>query len=121
MAVRVGLTKQEFLHSTPEDVRIRADVYSDEIKMKSELEENRLKSVQFQAWLTGIYVQFAVAGCFDNKIQYPANPLAEESIDSAEEAAKVLGADLEDVKQNEFLIKFMINSANQKIESIKKS
>lgn len=109
------MTKQEFLHSTPNDVKIKAESYNEKIKMEADIQENNVKMCQFQSWLTGMYVQYAIACCLDSKIKYPDNPLSEKSIGSAESAAKTLGKDIQDIQDEEFMIKFLINTANQQI------
>lgn len=67
-----GMSEKEFLHSTLKEIEIRIKQYKKE-------KEYHAKELEYQAWLTGLYVQNAIASCFDKKSKYPKNPLEEET------------------------------------------
>lgn len=72
-AIRCGMTKHEFFHSTMKDVNIR-------IRDHQEKEENRVKELEYVAWMNGLYIRAAVASAFSKKAQYPENPLEQKVI-----------------------------------------
>lgn len=72
-AVKCGMTKHDFFHSTMRDVNLR-------IKSYREDQEYRAKEIKYQSWLTGLYVQNAISSCFSKKAKYPKNPLKEEIV-----------------------------------------
>lgn len=116
MALRIGMTKREFFHSTPADIRLMADAYNHKMKMRSEEAEEAVKLAQFQSWLTGSYVRIAIASAFNGKkVKYPDNPLAEKKIETAEQAAKKLNKSVEEVKMEMLFASQMIKAANSQL------
>ena len=73
-AIRCGMTKHEFFHSTMKDVNIRIRDYQ-------EKEENRVKELEYVAWMNGLYIRAAVASAFSKKAQYPENPLEQNKVE----------------------------------------
>lgn len=67
------MTESEFRHSTLSQINMRLRRYKKE-------KEYHAKEIEYQSWLTGLYVQNAIASCFDKKAKYPKNPLEEQEV-----------------------------------------
>lgn len=50
------------------------------IKIYRESAEYRAKEIEYHSWLTGLYVQNAIASCFNKKVKFPENPLKEKTV-----------------------------------------
>ena len=70
-ALRYGMTKHEYMHSTPHDVDLFLQVKSDEEKQKGEI-------MNYTAWLNGLYVARAVASVMSKKSKYPKKPISDK-------------------------------------------
>lgn len=68
-----GMAEKEFRHATMAEINSRFKKYKEE-------KEYRAKEIEYQSWLTGLYVQNAIASCFDKKTKYPKNPLEEKEV-----------------------------------------
>lgn len=106
-ALRVGMNKKEFYHSTPNDILSRIDIHN-------ENQEYRIKEIEYQAWISGIFVKAAIASSFDKKYKYPENPIAERS-KSPKEIAKRSGKTEEQLKQEEAYAVLLVKKANANI------
>lgn len=70
-ALRYGMTKREYMHSTPHDVDLFLQVKSDDEKQKGEI-------MNYTAWLNGLYVARAVASVMSKKSKYPKKPISDK-------------------------------------------
>lgn len=66
------MTKQQYFHSTPNDVYMVLDAKRQEIEADA---KTRAEIIQYQAWLNGVYVRSAVASVLSKKAKYPKNPI----------------------------------------------
>lgn len=67
------MSKKEFLHSTMRDVNIRIENYKEE-------KEYEVKKMEHLAWMTGAFMQHAIAAAFSKKAKYPESPLKEKEV-----------------------------------------
>lgn len=70
-ALHYGMTKHEYMHSTPNDVDIFLQVKSDDERRSGDL-------VNYEAWLHGVYVARAVASVMSKKSKYPKKPISDK-------------------------------------------
>ena len=70
-ALRYGMTKHEYMHSTPHDVDLFLQVKSDDEKQKADI-------MNYTAWLNGLYVVRAVASVMSKKSKYPKRPISDK-------------------------------------------
>lgn len=107
MAIECGMTKKEFLHSTPHDVNVFIDAYNKK-------QENEIRLLELSAWKNGLYVLEAIATAFDEKHTYPENPLLKEQrqneIEKGEQKSE------EELNQEFLLMSLMVRQANAEIE-----
>lgn len=76
MAIRFGMSKREYFHSTPYDVDIFIEEKSKERKEHYERED---LLIDYTAWLHGVYVSRAVAAVLNGrKSPYPKQPLGQK-------------------------------------------
>lgn len=75
-AIRFGMSKYEYFHSTPNDVQLYIDVMAKKEKERREMEIDLL---DYRAWLHGLYVARAVASVMSKHARYPKEPLSKES------------------------------------------
>lgn len=62
-----------FFKSTPHAIQITIESF-----WKSR--KNDWERAEYQAWLTGYYVQYAIGASLSKKIKYPKNPMEEETV-----------------------------------------
>ena len=62
---------QEFWYENPDLLWVYRTSF---IKRQKEEIEYRHECINYQSWLTGVYVQLAVGSAFNKKIQYPSKP-----------------------------------------------
>ena len=86
-AVKAGMTKDEFFHSTPKEISVYINAYKEQ-------KEYELKSTNYQSWLTGSYVLQAINCAFSKNGNYPENPLLKE-----EKSMNQLKREVEEVKK----------------------
>jgi hypothetical protein len=86
-AVKAGMTKDEFFHSTPKEISVYINAYKEQ-------KEYELKSTNYQSWLTGSYVLQAINCAFSKNGNYPENPLLKE-----EKVLNQLKREVEEVKK----------------------
>lgn len=68
-ALRFGIPIEVFWSLNPKYMYMYQDAY---IKEK----EEQIKLIDVSAYYNGIYVQQAIASCFDKKLKYPKKPLS---------------------------------------------
>lgn len=66
------MTKQQYLHSTPNDVYAFLDAKRQEMETDA---KTKADIIHYQAWLNGVYVRSAVASVLSKKSKYPKNPI----------------------------------------------
>ena len=107
VAIRSGMTKKDFLHSTMKDVNIRIEEYGKE-------KEEKIKTVEYLSWLTGIYVTHSIAVSFNKHAKYPDSPIKVDPKDT-KKMAKVTGKSEEELRQEEMYMSLLVRQANANI------
>jgi hypothetical protein len=104
---------------TPKDFQYALDAYNENMEMRQKLEEEHYKQIDYQAWLTGIYVKIAVGNVLGGKksTQYPQKPLSDNS-DSVAEIAKHSGRTEEEINADLLMATLQIQEANARIEEV---
>ena len=118
-ALRIGIKKHEFFHMTPKDFQYAVDAYNENMEMRQKLEEEHYKQIDYQAWLTGLYVRAAVGNVLGGKKgpQYPQKPLTDNS-ESVAEIAKNSGRTEEEINADLLMATLQIQEANARIEEV---
>lgn len=111
------MTKQEFFHSTPIDIKYRISAYQEEQKIRATLEENHTKMEEYQAWATGLYTRFAIISALDKKVQFPENPLVTHSKD-IKEIAKNSGKSEAQLQQELLYMQMRVREVNSRLDLI---
>lgn len=101
------MTKREFLHSTMSDINIRIESYGKE-------REDKIKSLEYLAWLTGMYVTHSIAVSFNKHAKYPESPIKVNAKD-IKQVAKATGKTEEELRQEEFYMSLLVKQANANI------
>lgn len=117
MAVRIGMSKKEFLRSTLKDLRIRIEQYG---ISKNEEIQAQLINMDRQAWLTGLYVKASISCVlFPRKVGYPNRPITQEKqnnwVEHNPDTPKKSEAEL---RQEERYYELLIRQANANISEI---
>lgn len=102
-----GMSEKEFRHSTLKYINLRIKQYKEE-------KEYRMKEIEHQSWLTGIYVMDAISCCFSKNSKYPENPLVKK-LASPDELVKITGKTEEELLQEEQYFAMRIRQANANI------
>lgn len=112
-ALQAGIEYKQFFHYTPFAINKIIDAYNSQKKEDYEYS-------QYLSWLNGLYVQCAIASCFNKGSKYPENPLEQNGIDlSNPDTAKEAPLTEEEKKkrQVEGLFMFMqVQQANAKLK-----
>lgn len=72
-SIKCGMTKDEFFHSTLNDVYMR-------VMAHKEKEEAEAQKLEYLAWLAGAFNMSAIGSSFSKKIKYPESPLKENYV-----------------------------------------
>lgn len=117
MAVRIGMSRKEFLRSTLKDLRIRIEQYG---ISKNEEIQSQLINMDYQAWLTGLYVKTSIScALFPRKVSYPNKPITQEEqnnwVKHNPNTPKKSEAEL---RQEERYYELLIRQANANISEI---
>lgn len=117
MAVRIGMSRKEFLRSTLKDLRIRIKQYG---ISKNEEIQSQLINMDRQAWLTGLYVKVSIScALFPRKASYPNKPITQEKqnnwVEHNPDTPKKSEAEL---RQEERYYELLIRQANANISEI---
>lgn len=107
-AIKCGMTEREFRHSTLRDINLRVKAYREE-------KEYRAKEIEYQSWLTGLYVLNSIGCSFSKGRKYPDNPLSVKH-KTLEEIAKETGKSKEELAQEEQYFAMRVRQANANIE-----
>lgn len=118
-ALRIGIKKHEFFHMTPKDFQYAVEAHNENMKMRQQLEEEHYKQIDYQAWLTGIYVKIAVGNVLGGKksTPYPQKPMTDNS-ESVAEIAKNSGRTEEEINADLLMATLQIQEANARIEEV---
>lgn len=104
---------------TPQDFNYVLDTYNERMKERQKLEEVRYSQIDYQAWLTGLYVRIAVGSVLGgNKApKYPEKPMTDKS-ESIEEIAKKNGKTEEEINAELLMATLQIQEANARLEEV---
>ena len=86
-ALRCGISKREFLHSTLKDITMRIEGFKEE-------QEYRAQEIEYQSWLSGLFVRTAIVSALNKRCKYPKNPLDKEEEINIEEMTNAEIADV---------------------------
>ena len=100
------------MHSTLRDINLRIEQYAKE-------KEECIKLIEYQSWLTGMYVSYSISCNFNKHAKYPKNPIQIDTKDT-KQMAKVTGKSEEELKQEEIYMALMIRKANANIAKARK-
>lgn len=89
------------------------------IRSYQEEKEYRTKEIEYQSWLSGIFVMDAIACCFSKGRKYPDNPVVDRG-KSKKEIAKKTGKSEEELAQEEQYFAMRVRQANANIGNIRK-
>ena len=117
MAVRIGMSRKEFLRSTLKDLRIRIEQYG---ISKNEEIQSQLINMDYQSWLTGLYVKTSILCALSpRKVSYPNRPITQEKqnnwVEHNPDTPKKSEAEL---RQEERYYELLIRQANANISEI---
>lgn len=116
-AVRIGMSKKEFLRSTITDLKIRCREYRN---AKKEEYTAQAELIEYQTWLAGLYVKIAVSSALSSKTKYPDKPLklSGKSVATESDAPDVPKKSEDELKQEERYYELLIKKANANIAKV---
>ena len=110
------MSRKEFLRSTIRNLQVRIQEYE---KGKRDEIKTQLKLIEYQAWLSGLYVKSAVSSVLSDNVKYPDKPITEKLNEpQAEEKADVPKRSEAELKQEERYYELLIKKANANIAEI---
>jgi hypothetical protein len=110
------MSRKEFLRSTIRDLQIRIREYE---KSKRDEIETQVKLIEYQSWLSGLYVKSAVVSALSDKAKYPDKPITEKTKKpQIEEKTDVPKRSEAELKQEERYYELLIKKANANIAEI---
>lgn len=110
------MSRKEFLRSTIKDLKVRIHEFN---KAEHDKAEMQVKLVEYQSWLSGLYVQAAVASALSSKAKYPEKPITEKAKKTQiEENPDVPKRSEAELKQEERYYELLIRKANANIAEI---
>lgn len=89
------------------------------IKAYQEEKEYKAKEIEYQSWLTGLFVLNAIGCAFSKGRKYPDNPIKVEH-KSMDEIAKETGKTKEELAQEEQYFTMRVRQANANIDKVRK-
>lgn len=111
--MKIGLSKREFLHTTIKDLQLRIKTYYENEKERTEWE---LDKIEYETWLTGLYVQRSVASSLSSKCKYPDKPFNFTKKSAQQEHTRIeSGKSEEEIKQEQRYYELLIRQANANI------
>lgn len=116
LAIKLGMTKGEFFHSTPKDFTIFVEGKNAQMREAQELEHLHVKQNEYYAWLNGLYVQMAIGACFGKHQKYPKEPLTENRPQTVAEIAVENGKTEEELKAEMMVAEMKVHEANRRLE-----
>lgn len=117
MAVRIGMSRKEFLRSTLKDLRIRIEQYG---ISKNEEIQSQLINMDYQSWLTGLYMKASISCVlFPRKTSYPNRPITQEKQNNwVEHNPDMPNKSEAELRQEERYYELLIRQANANISEI---
>lgn len=110
------MSRKEFLKSTIRDLQVRIREYE---KGKCDEIETQVKLIEYQSWLSGLYVKSAVSSALSSKAKYPDKPITEKTKKpQIEEKTDVPKRSEAELKQEERYYELLIKKANANIAEI---
>ena len=110
------MSRKEFLRSTIKDLKVRIHEFN---KAEHDKAQMQVKLVEYQSWLSGLYVKAAVASALSSKAKYPEKPITEKSKKTQiEENPDVPKRSEAELKQEERYYELLIRKANANIAEI---
>lgn len=110
------MSRKEFLRSTIRDLQVRIREYE---KSKRDEIETQVKLIEYQSWLSGLYVKSAVSSALSDKAKYPDKPITEKTKKPQnEEKTDVPKRSEAELKQEERYYELLIKKANANIAEI---
>nr|DAI80278.1 MAG TPA: zipper dimerization domain transcription factor-like protein [Caudoviricetes sp.] len=110
------MSRKEFLRSTIRDLQVRIREYE---KIKRDEIETQVKLIEYQSWLSGLYVKSAVESAISDKAKYPDEPITEKTKKpQIEEKPDVPKRSEAELKQEERYYELLIKKANANIAEI---
>lgn len=110
------MSRKEFLRSTIRDLQVRIREYE---KSKRDEIETQVKLIEYQSWLSGLYVKSAVSSALSDKAKYPDKPITEKTKKpQIEEKTDVPKRSETELKQEERYYELLIKKANANIAEI---
>ena len=110
------MSRKEFLRSTIRDLQVRIREYE---KSKRDEIETQVKLIEYQSWLSGLYVKSAVVSALSDKAKYPYKPITEKTKKpQIEEKTDVPKRSEAELKQEERYYELLIKKANANIAEI---
>lgn len=110
------MSRKDFLRSTIRDLQVRIREYE---KNKRDEIETQVKLIEYQAWLSGLYVKTAVASALSSKSKYPDKPITETTKKpQVEEKPDIPKRSEAELKQEERYYELLIKKANANIAEI---
>lgn len=104
MALNWGLSHNDFWYEEP--YLLISYAKSHELKLKDSAEEYKIKT-NFNAWISGIYIQNAIASVFSKGSPYPSKPI--QLFDNKENTEPNIKNSEEEIKQRSKSIHQMLN------------
>lgn len=110
------MNRKDFLRSTIRDLQVRIREYE---KNKRDEIEAQVKLIEYQSWLSGLYVKSAVSSALSDKAKYPDKPITEKTKKpQIEEKPDVPKRSEAELKQEERYYELLIKKANANIAEI---
>ena len=110
------MSRKEFLRSTIRDLQVRIREYE---KGKRDEIETQVKLIEYQSWLSGLYVKSAISSALSGKVKYPDKPITEKTKKpQLEEKTDVPKRSEAELKQEERYYELLIKKANANIAEI---
>lgn len=110
------MNRKDFLRSTIRDLQVRIREYE---KSKRDEIETQVKLIEYQSWLSGLYVKSAVSSALSDKAKYPDKPITEKTKKpQIEEKTDVPKRSEAELKQEERYYELLIKKANANIAEI---
>ena len=113
LALKIKMNKREFLHSTPNDIQLRVEIANEE-------KEEKVRFMEHQSWLNGLYVQRAILSAVDGKKnKYPEDPV-KTHVKDTKQIAKGSGKTEEQLSQELAYATLLVKQANANISKRRK-
>lgn len=90
------------------------------IKAYQEEKQYKAKEIEYQSWLTGLFVRSAIVSAFNKQCKYPDNPVGVEH-KSMDEIAKETGKSKEELAQEEQYFSMRVRQANANINKVREN